>query len=462
MKTALTDRAIKAARPVAKPYDMHDAVVPGLALRVLPSGVKSFVLIARFPGSRNPTRRALGVYGELTLERARTKARQWLELIARGIDPAEEVERQRREQERKRATTFAAVVEDYIRIEVYGPGGEKRPRHRTAAKTVTALRGTLVPLFGHRPVTELTAEEIMRPLELIGQIGTDHALAKLKVRKLVRSGRKRRPALSQARGLFAFMEMILNWASEPDAHYGLDRSPLERVRVSRRLGRAEPRDHTLNDEELAALQIAISRLPPPSRQMYLVLLHSGLRLNEAAKACWSELEEEVWTVPAGRMKGKNGEAKPHIVPITSALRKVFDSLPPGKGDHFVFSCDGGRTPMSTRGTTLKNRLDRLMLQALRERAKARGEDPDKIGMVLRPWKNHDVRRTCRSTLSRLHVDHATAEAVMAHRHAGGAIAAIYDRWERLPEKRDALERWSKFLAGLTRPRLAKADEHQTA
>src|SRR5262245_36340491 len=93
MKTALTDRAIKAARPAARPYDMHDAVVPGLAVRVLPSRVKSFVLIARFPGSRNPTRRALGAYGAVSLEKARGKARQWLELIARSIDPAKEAER---------------------------------------------------------------------------------------------------------------------------------------------------------------------------------------------------------------------------------------------------------------------------------------------------------------------------------------------------------------------------------
>jgi integrase len=461
MKTALNDRAVKAARPTAKAYDMHDAVVPGMALRVLPSGVKSFVLVARFPGSSNPTRRSLGHYGELTLEAARANARQWLELVARGIDPAEEVERQHREQERKRATTFAAVVEDYISIEVYGPGGEKRPKHRTADKTVTALRGTLLPLFGHRPLTELTATEILKPIELIGQVGTDRALLKLKLRKqLRRPGRKSQPAPAQARALFAFMEMVLNWASEPDAHYGLERSPLERVRRSRRLGRAEPRGHTLNDEELAALQVAISRLAPPHRQAYQVLLHSGLRLGEAVRARWSEIEGDCWTVSGERMKGRNGEAKPHAVPITAALRKVLDTVPRGERGDFVFSSDGGATPIVTRGGALKERLDRLMLQALRERAKARGKDPDKIGMVLRPWRNHDIRRTCRSTLSRLRVDHETAEAVLAHRHAGGPIAATYDRWERFPEKREALEKWAEFLAGLMRPRLANVVDRQ--
>jgi hypothetical protein len=54
------------------------------------------VLIARFPGAKNPTRRAVGDYGELTLEAARTKARRWLELIQVGNDPAAEEERAKR------------------------------------------------------------------------------------------------------------------------------------------------------------------------------------------------------------------------------------------------------------------------------------------------------------------------------------------------------------------------------
>ena len=37
MKTTLTDRAVKTAKP-----DISDAVVPGLLLRVRPSGAKSY------------------------------------------------------------------------------------------------------------------------------------------------------------------------------------------------------------------------------------------------------------------------------------------------------------------------------------------------------------------------------------------------------------------------------------
>jgi integrase len=451
VKTVLTDRAIKGMRVAAKAYDVHDAIVPGLSLNVLPSGLKRFVLLTRFPGARHPTRRALGAYGALTLEAARVKARTWLELVARGIDPAEQIEAERRQRERARRVTFGAVIEDYIRLEVHGPGGETHPRQRAAAATVRILRDVLVPLFGHRPVTELTADELMRPIELVGQIGSDRALVKLKARKrLHRPGRKARPAPDQARALFAFAKMVLNWASEPDADYGLDRNPLDRVRKARRFGSPARRDRALSDEELSALTLAIERLPVPHRQAYQVLLHSGLRLNEVARARWSEIEAETWAIPASRMKGRNsgqGQARAHVVPLTPALRQMFDAIPRGKQGEYVFSVQSGAAPIAAGSARIKAALDSEMLAILRQRAAARGESPAKV--ALRPWRNHDVRRTCRSTLSRLRIDPDTAEAVLAHCRPG--IKGVYDVWERYDEKREALFAWSKFLADLIRP-----------
>ena len=80
-----------------------DTVVRGLGMRVSETGRKTFVLVTRFPGSTNPTRRALGQYGTLTLEQARAKARHWIEQIRKGVDPASEEERARIAEQRNRA-----------------------------------------------------------------------------------------------------------------------------------------------------------------------------------------------------------------------------------------------------------------------------------------------------------------------------------------------------------------------
>ena len=61
-KNRLTDRKLKTLKRKGKRYDVMDTDVPGFGVRVTEIGQKSFILIARYPGSSNPTRRALGEY----------------------------------------------------------------------------------------------------------------------------------------------------------------------------------------------------------------------------------------------------------------------------------------------------------------------------------------------------------------------------------------------------------------
>lgn len=69
-RVALTAREVEAAKPQSKAYRLHDAKVPGLALRVLPSGVKSWTVA----WARN-RELAIGKWPVITLEAARVKAR---------------------------------------------------------------------------------------------------------------------------------------------------------------------------------------------------------------------------------------------------------------------------------------------------------------------------------------------------------------------------------------------------
>ena len=59
---------------------------------------------------------------------------------------------------------------------------------------------------------------------------------------------------------------------------------------------------------------------------------------------------------------------------------------------------------------------------------------------------HDLRRTCRTGLSRLKVEPHIAERVL--NHAQEKIAGTYDQWEYIEEKRDALDKWAAHLEGL--------------
>ena len=117
MHQRLTDRKLQALKP-AKPgkrYDVMDTDVRGFGVRVTDKGQRTFILIARYRGSTNPTRRAIGEYPTLTLEKAREKARAWRQLIEDDIDPKTEEERRARRLRRAEADTFEAVVEAYAK-----------------------------------------------------------------------------------------------------------------------------------------------------------------------------------------------------------------------------------------------------------------------------------------------------------------------------------------------------------
>jgi Arm DNA-binding domain len=148
-RKTLTDRLLQSLKPRDFSFDVMDALVPGLAVRVLPSGHRTFVLVGRFAGRRNPTRRALGAYGELTLEKAREKARDWLGLIQRGVDPQTHEERQRQAERRQQHNTFAAVAEDFIK--------EKLPSERKGSQFSILAELPVSPATARAAVTAVSA-----------------------------------------------------------------------------------------------------------------------------------------------------------------------------------------------------------------------------------------------------------------------------------------------------------------
>ncbi|MGB7917455.1 MAG: Arm DNA-binding domain-containing protein, partial [Rhodomicrobium sp.] len=117
-KVNLTDRLLKSLKPGERPFEVMDSQVRALGIRVMPSGVKTFILRRRYPGSTQPARRSLGTYGEMSLAQARDKAREWNASVKKGIDPALEEYRRRQatiEAERQRqASTFGAAFEAYL------------------------------------------------------------------------------------------------------------------------------------------------------------------------------------------------------------------------------------------------------------------------------------------------------------------------------------------------------------
>jgi integrase len=175
----------------------------------------------------------------------------------------------------------------------------------------------------------------------------------------------------------------------------------------------------------------------PSLQIALLTL---MRRAEVATMRWRDLDLEngLWSVPT--TKGD----KPHLLPLAPVAIAILKGLPRFRGP-YVFTTTGGERPISG-FSAAKKRADRLIAEALAQRAKETGADLE----PMPHWTPHDLRRPARSNLSRLRIPPHVAELILAHAVSG--IQAVYDVYDYLDERRHALEAWASFLEGLLNSR----------
>lgn len=420
LKKRLTDTMIAGLKPAANDrLEIRDELVSGLAVRVSEKGKKTFVLIARFPGSSNPTRRAIGEYPNITLADARDEAKRWQLLIRRGIDPKDEVEKERVENERKRANSFSAVVEDYLK------DIPTRQRNRHADKDAAEIRRELLDAgrnkWLNRPIVEITDADIA---QLIGAI-------------------RDRPAPGMAYNVWGHIKAIFSWAMWPERRqgYGLVNNPTQHLQPKHFKLSKTVSTRVLTDEEIKAYWKAADATPYPLGPFYKLLLLTGQRKAEVSDARWAEFDlnnRQLWTVPEERFK--SGQS--HIVPLSKDVLSLITALErfegEGSGD-CLFSTMTGQKPING-FSRAKTELDKKMLEILKE------SDP---AAKLPAWVFHDVRRTVRTRLSALRVNADVAEMVIGHGKKG--LRRVYDQYEFEPEMREALEKWASALKKIVTP-----------
>jgi integrase len=302
-KKPLTDRGVAAIKPAppGKRRIEWDALVPGLGVRVTDRGVRSFVLVTRFRENSNPTPRKLGAVGAISLSDARTKARHWLELIGKGVDP--EVQATERRQQ-----TFQAIATNYFT--------RKAKDHRSRKLNEANLTRLVYPTLGAMPIDSIVRSDIVR---LMDRIEDENG-----------------PVM--ANKILGIMGRVMNWhATRSDTF----RSPI--VRGMKRAGE-QARSRILTDDELRAIWRATGEYHHPFGPMLRFILLTATRRNEASHVMREEIVGTKWTIPAARYKTKID----HVVPLSQAALTALDwagnsSGPLMSDAAFIFS--NGKKPL---------------------------------------------------------------------------------------------------------------------
>jgi integrase len=402
-KVNLTDRKLQSLKPakVGQRYEVMDADVSGLGVRVTDKGKRTFILLSRYPGSGNPTRRALGEYPTYSLAEAREKAREWRKWIAKGKDPKHEEERERLAELRKQADTFDSVVEKYAKRVL--------AKQRRGEVVQREIKTYFVERWKGRPIAAIDRQDV---LEIINE-AID------------------RGAPYQAHNLLGHVRSFFNWAIAT-GDYGLEHSPCDRIRPKVAIGERKPRQRVLDDAELRAFWKATDRMGYPFGPLFQLLLLTGCRKSEIGEAQATEIDTEkrLLAIPPERFKS---DAQ-HLVPLSNAAWAVVQALPTFNKNKYVFSSTFGEKPVSG-FTGAKERLDEFMTEEL--------------GSKLKPFRTHDLRRTVRTRLAGLRIADAVAELVIGHGKKG--LQRVYDQHQYIEEMREALELWAARLRDIVTP-----------
>jgi integrase len=389
MPRKMTDNGVAALKQRAKPYTKPDPELRGHWIRIQPSGTKSFWAVTRNPAGKQVWT-FVGPADAMSIAAAREQARDILTRVRAGLPAIE-----------PKGETFGAVIDNWLKRHVEGTGLRSRD------KILDLLDRHVAPEFRAREFTTIRRSDIVA---LLDEIEDDHGAP-------------------QADLVLSIVRRVMFWfASRSDDYI----PPL--IRGMRRTKPEErARDRILTDDEIRAVWKVASESGTYGA-LVLMLLLTAQRLDKVLTMKWTDISPmkwpsntpPVWTIPtAPREKGNIG-----AVELPAMVLAILNELPRYADNPYVFA---GRGSMHIAYSGNPKRAFDAKLPA---------------GMPR--WTLHDLRRTARSLMSRAGVRPEIAERVMGH--AIGGVQGIYDRYQYLDEKTEALAKLANLIDGIIDPR----------
>ena len=166
---ALTHRSLEVLKPAAVAYRVPDLRCPGLAVRVAPSGLKTWDAAFRIRGTNSVRRKSLGAFPAVGLDEARERANALIRAAQTGRDVIGEEAKAKAEADAR--LTVTGLIDVYIKRRAKG----LRTKHEIELR----LRRALAPLR-NRYVEELRRRDIRALLDATVDRGAEREAEKRK------------------------------------------------------------------------------------------------------------------------------------------------------------------------------------------------------------------------------------------------------------------------------------------
>lgn len=363
--------------------------------------------------ARRARKMGLGDFERVSLKDARKKANAAHGLVVDGIDPIEHRNAKKVAQavEKAKFITFKEATERYIEAH---QAGWKSSTH--AGQWTASLETYAYPIIGHLPVGAIDTALVLKVLEqkIDGE----------------RFWNAKTETASRVRGR---IETVLSWSKARGYREGENpaqwRGHLDQLLPAKSQVKPVRHHPALPYRDLPDFMAKLrQRKGARARALEFTILTIA-RTGDTIGAKWSEIDhgEKLWTVPAGRVKGKKGARKrDHVVPLPARALEILEDLP--VDTEYLF-------PSGKIGSGLSN-------MAMAKLLKDMGY-PAALATV------HGFRSTFKDWVSeQTSYPNELSEMAMAHT-VSDKVEAAYRRGDMREKRRRLMDDWAAFCEGRT-------------
>ncbi len=405
----LTQRFIDNLEPTEKLVPYFDQNLKGFGIYVK-GRAKTYFIQARVNGKEK--KRTIGKASLMKLDEARKEAKDILAKMAKGIDPEEE-KRQTENQDLTLKKTF----------EKYQANRQLKPR---TVKCYDDLLNSYAKEWFDKPINSITKEMIAQKHRDIGTKHGENAANNL---------------MRTIRSLYNFAYML--------SDEKIPANPVRRLSQARQWYKTERRRTFIKPHELKPWYDAVMLIDNVVIRDYLLLIiFTGLRKQEGLQLTWADVDmrDKTFTVP--KAIAKNG--RPHTLPMSNFLFKLFEQLQSRKTNEYIFPGTGEaghlvepkKQMIFVERVTLLSMNDISNMEELNRRV---DEEPDEIIPGIK-FCLHDLRRTFITVAESLDIPYAALKRLLNHSDGndvtGGYLQITTDRL------REPMERISAKLMEL--------------